>query len=247
MWAAARRPTVSFPGRAKQEKTVRKLTGIVAGLALAGIAWADGKPLDLDDATVRTNYSLGYQIGGDFKRQGIEMDADAIAQGIADALAGGEPQMSAAEMQETLVALKQQVTQFERAQKQLREVQLLDEGKAYMAANAKKPGVMTTSSGLQYRIIDAGSGAVPQATDMVTVNYKGSLTNGVEFDSGENVSFRLNGVIRGWTEGMQLVREGGAIELVVPPNLAYNNRGPLAHRTLIFEVELLKTVPPQDG
>lgn len=226
---------------------MRKLTGIVAGLALAGIAWADGKPLDLDDATVRTNYSLGYQIGGDFKRQGIEMDADAIAQGIADALAGGEPQMSAAEMQETLVALKQQVTQFERAQKQLREVQLLDEGKAYMAANAKKPGVMTTSSGLQYRIIDAGSGDVPQATDMVTVNYKGSLTNGVEFDSGENVSFRLNGVIRGWTEGMQLVREGGAIELVVPPNLAYNNRGPLAHRTLIFEVELLKTVPPEDG
>ena len=218
---------------------------LTVSLVMAAPASQAGKTLNFDDDTVRTNYSLGYQIGGDFKRQKIEMHPEAIVQGIADALAGTEAQMDEEEMQATLVALKRKVTQQERQEKQQREVMLLEEGKAYMAANAEKPGVITTDSGLQYRIVKEGSGAQPGATDRVTVNYRGSLPDGVEFDSGDDVSFPLNGVIKGWGEGMQLVREGGKIELVVPPNLAYNNRGPLAHRTLIFEVELIKTEPPE--
>jgi FKBP-type peptidyl-prolyl cis-trans isomerase FklB len=112
-----------------------------------------------------------------------------------------------------------------------------------MEQNAAKPGVKTTTSGLQYRIIEAGTGKQPKASDEVTVNYRGTLTNGNEFDSsyqrGEPATFRLDGVIKGWTEGLQLVKEGGKIQLVIPPELGYGNRGPLAHRTLIFDVELI--------
>ena len=220
-------------------------TFLAVGVALTAPATQADEALDFEDETVRTNYSLGYQVGGDFKRQNIEMNPEALVQGIADALAEAEPQMDSEAMQATLVALKRKVTEQERQKKQQREVMLLEEGKTYMAANADKPGVMTTDSGLQYRVVREGSGSHPVATDLVTVNYKGSLPDGIEFDSGEDVTFPLNGVIKGWGEGMQLVREGGKIELVVPPNLAYNNRGPLAHRTLIFEVELIKTEPPE--
>ena len=220
-------------------------TFLAVGVALTAPAAQADEALDFEDEAVRTNYSLGYQVGGDFKRQNIEMNPEALVQGIADALAENEPQMDSEAMQATLVALKRKVTEQERQKKQQREVMLLEEGKTYMAANADKPGVMTTDSGLQYRVVREGSGSHPVATDLVTVNYKGSLPDGIEFDSGEDVTFPLNGVIKGWGEGMQLVREGGKIELVVPPNLAYNNRGPLAHRTLIFEVELIKTEPPE--
>ena len=220
-------------------------TFLAVGVALTAPAAQADEALDFEDEAVRTNYSLGYQVGGDFKRQNIEMNPEALVQGIADALAENEPQMDSEAMQATLVALKRKVTEQERQKKQQREVMLLEEGKEYMAVNADKPGVMTTDSGLQYRVVREGSGSHPVATDLVTVNYKGSLPDGIEFDSGEDVTFPLNGVIKGWGEGMQLVREGGKIELVVPPNLAYNNRGPLAHRTLIFEVELIKTEPPE--
>ena len=220
-------------------------TFLAVGVALTAPAAQADEALDFEDEAVRTNYSLGYQVGGDFKRQNIEMNPEALVQGIADALAENEPQMDSEAMQATLVALKRKVTEQERQKKQQREVMLLEEGKTYMAVNADKPGVMTTDSGLQYRVVREGSGSHPVATDLVTVNYKGSLPDGIEFDSGEDVTFPLNGVIKGWGEGMQLVREGGKIELVVPPNLAYNNRGPLAHRTLIFEVELIKTEPPE--
>ena len=202
------------------------------------------KGLDFDDETTRINYSLGYQIGGDFERQGVEMNADAIIQGIADALAGGDPQMSKDEMEATLVELKRKVTEAQRESRRKNELQMIEAGKAYMAENAKKEGVVTTESGLQYRIVEEGSGRSPAPTDMVTVNYKGTHTYDAEFDSGEGVQFRLNGVIPGWTEGLQYIKEGGRIELVIPPELAYGGRGPMAHRTLVFDVELLAVDSP---
>jgi len=220
------------------------LTGSLALLATAGIATA-GDALSLDDETAKVNYSLGYQIGGDFKRQGVEMNAEAIIRGIEDALSDAEPLMSKQEMYDTLVELKRQVTENQRASRRKAELEFVEQGKAYMAANASKPGVVTTESGLQYRIIDPGEGKTPAATDQVTVNYKGTLSNGNPFDSGEAASFRLNGVIKGWTEGLQLIKEGGKIELVIPPDLAYGDRGPLAHRTLVFEVELISVSTPE--
>lgn len=116
-------------------------------------------------------------------------------------------------------------------------------GPAYLAANAKKPGVKTTASGLQYRVLREGKGARPTAADAVTVHYRGTLVDGAEFDSsyqrGEPITFPLSRVIKGWTEGLQLMQVGSKYELVIPPELAYGDRGPLAQQVLVFEVELL--------
>ncbi len=199
--------------------------------------------LKLDNETARINYSLGYQIGGDFKRQGVEMNAEAVVKGIEDALSGAEPLMPTQEMNTTLMELKRKVIAEQRTRQRNAELQYVAEGKKFMEENAKKPGVKTTASGLQYRIIEAGTGKQPKASDEVTVNYRGTLTNGSKFDSsyqrGEPATFRLDGVIKGWTEGLQLVKEGGKIQLVIPPELGYGNRGPLAHRTLVFDIELI--------
>ena len=228
-------------------RSVNKLMTIalaaILSTAMTG-AIADSE-LDFENETTRINYSLGYQLGGDFKRQYVDMNAAAVIQGIEDALANAEPQMSPEEMQATLVELKRKVTEAQRASRRKNELQLIEEGKAFMAENAKKEDVVTTETGLQYRIVEPGTGQVPVATDMVTVNYKGTHPNGAEFDSGEKIQFRLNGVIAGWIEGLQKIREGGRIELVVPPDLAYGGRGPLAHRTLLFDVELLAVENPE--
>ena len=201
------------------------------------------EPLKLDDETARINYSLGYQIGGDFKRQGIELNAETVVKGMQDALSGSEPLMPQPEMNATLVELKRKVVAEQQAKRRAAELEKVAAGKKYLEENAKKPGVVTTPSGLQYRIIEAGSGKTPGPTDTVTVNYRGTLINGNEFDSsydkGKPVTFPLNGVIKGWTEGLQLVQEGGKIQLVIPSELAYGERGPLANQTLVFDVELI--------
>jgi len=199
--------------------------------------------LKLDDETARINYSLGYQIGGDFKRQGVELNPEAVVKGMQDALSGSEPLMPQQEMNATLVELKRKVVAEQRAKRRESELEKVAAGKKYLEENAKKPGVVTTASGLQYKIIEAGSGKNPGPTDTVTVNYRGTLINGNEFDSsydkGKPATFPLNGVIKGWTEGLQLVKEGGKIQLFIPSGLAYGDRGPLAHQALIFDVELV--------
>jgi FKBP-type peptidyl-prolyl cis-trans isomerase len=124
----------------------------------------------------------------------------------------------------------------------------LEQGQAFLKANASKPGVKTTSSGLQYLVLEEGKGKSPKATDTVLVHYKGNLLDGTEFDSSykrnEPISFPLNGVIPGWTEGVQLMKEGGKIRLFIPSNLAYGSRGAGGvippDSTLVFDIELLK-------
>jgi FKBP-type peptidyl-prolyl cis-trans isomerase FkpA len=124
----------------------------------------------------------------------------------------------------------------------------LEQGQAFLTANASKPGVHTTSSGLQYKVITEGHGKSPKATDTVLVHYRGTTIDGTEFDSSykrnEPISFPLNGVIPGWTEGVQLMKEGGKIQLFIPSNLAYGSRGAggviAPDSTLVFDIELLK-------
>ncbi len=199
-------------------------------------------PLKLDDEAARTSYSLGYQIGGDFKRQRVEMDKDALVEGIKDALSDTEPRMSLQDMQSTLIELKRKVVAEQRAKRKEMELKNLKLDKKFLQENARKPGVITSKSGLQYKIIKKGTGKAPTATDQVTVHYRGTLSNGQEFDSshdrGKPATFQLSGVIKGWTEGLQLIKEGGKIQLVIPPGLAYD-RGPLENRTLLFDVELI--------
>ena len=205
--------------------------------------------LNFEDKTVRINYSLGYQIGGDFKRQGVDMNADAVVQGIRDALSDSNPQMSQPEMTATLMELKRKVVAEQHERKAQTEIERVNEGAKFMEENAKKEGVVTTASGMQYKVIEAGSGSSPGPEDKVTVHYAGKLIDGMVFDSshkkGKPVTFGLNRVIKGWSEGLQMMKEGGKSQLVIPPKLAYGDRGPLANRTLIFDVELLSIEKPE--
>ena len=206
--------------------------------------------LKLETETDRISYSLGYQLGDDFKRQSVGLDAGAMLRGIGDASAGAAPQLSQEEMAGILSDLKGRISaaqredaraRFERKKKEAGEKR--DKGRAFLAENADKPGVKTLPSGLQYKVITAGTGKKPGSQDTVTVNYRGTLINRHEFDSsyrrGQPATFRVDGVIKGWTQALQMMREGARWQLFVPPDLAYGERGPLANETLIFEVELL--------
>jgi FKBP-type peptidyl-prolyl cis-trans isomerase len=152
--------------------------------------------------------------------------------------------MSQPEMTATLVELKRKVVAEKNKRNIENELGYLAEGKQFMEENANKEGVVTTESGLQYKVIKPGTGKSPGPQDTVTVHYKGTLIDGQPFDSSfkrdKPATFAVNRVIKGWSEGLQLMKEGGKSMLYIPQNLAYGTRGPLAHRTLIFEVELLK-------
>jgi len=200
----------------------------------------------LSDPNERINYSLGYQIGGDLKRQRVEVNREALLQGIEDAVNAAEPRMSRQEMQTTLVELKRKVVAVQKEERAASEKQNLEAGEAFLAGNAKQDGVVTLPSGLQYRVLETGSGRKPKATDTVTVHYRGTLIDGTEFDSSysrkQPATFRADRVIDGWREALSLMQEGSKWELFIPARLAYGKRGsgkipPFS--TLVFEVELL--------
>jgi FKBP-type peptidyl-prolyl cis-trans isomerase FklB len=209
---------------------------------------AEEKP-DLKDPKQRASYSIGADIGSNFKRQEIEIDAKALAAGLSDALAG-KTTLTEAEMKETLnnfrkdLQAKMEVKQKSAGDKNVKE------GEAFLAANAKKEGVKTTASGLQYKVIKSGTGASPKKEDSVKVHYHGTLVDGTVFDSsverGEPVTFGVGEVIPGWTEALQLMKEGDKWQLYIPSKLAYGERaaGPKIgpNSTLIFDVELLSIV-----
>jgi FKBP-type peptidyl-prolyl cis-trans isomerase FklB len=223
----------------------RVLTAFVSFFLLLGVCSAGERP-ELKDQKAKDSYSLGYQYGETFKKQGIEVDPEVFATGMREALGGKEPQMSLEEIRETISGLQKRV--FAVQQQQLREkaARNLEEGKAFLAQNAKKKGVKTLPSGLQYRGITQGAGSSPKAGDTVTVNYRGTFIDGTEFDSsykrGEAASFQVDGVIAGWTEALQLMKTGSKWEIFVPSELAYGERGMgriPPNSTLIFEVELI--------
>jgi len=206
-----------------------------------------GDQLDLNDENNKLSYSAGYQVGSDFKRQKTDINPDILLKGIQDALAKREPLMTSAEMRTTLAELQKQVVAVQDQQKKEQAVKNLEEGKAFLLENGKKEGIVTLPSGLEYKIIKQGSGKKPGENDSVTVHYKGWLINGVEFDSSyrrnKPATFPVNGVIAGWTEALQLMKEGAKWQLFIPSRLAYGERstgriGP--NSTLIFDVELLE-------
>lgn len=198
----------------------------------------------LKDETDKINYSLGFQYGGDLSRQGVEARQDILIRGLMDAISGAQPQISQEQMRSTLLDLRRKLAMEQQAKRAKELQQRAEEGRAYLAENAKKAGVVSLPSGLQYKIIKDGTGKSPGSQDSVSVHYRGTLINGTEFDSSykreQPASFRLDGVIKGWTEGLQLMKEGAQWQFFIPPELAYGERGNLANQTLIFEVELLK-------
>jgi FKBP-type peptidyl-prolyl cis-trans isomerase FklB len=201
------------------------------------------QPIIIDNERDQISYSLGYQIGGDFKRQNLDINAAAVVRGIEDALTATRPQMEEPTMRKTLVELKRKIVETQQTQKTSQAHVKHAASLAFLKENGKKDGVITLPSGLQYKVIKPGTGTHPTAQDNVTVHYRGTLVNGHEFDSSyrrnEPASFAVIGVIRGWTEALQLMAVGAKWELFIPPELAYGERGPLADETLIFEVELL--------
>jgi FKBP-type peptidyl-prolyl cis-trans isomerase FklB len=233
---------------------MKRFTGFTAFVAAAGLwagAWAaEDSPLELKTETDRVNYSLGYQIGGDFKRQGLDLDPATLVRGIRDAMeAGGQDLMGFEGRQQALIDLKRKVLTDGRRKQAEEFDRRRREGQAFLAGNAKKEGVVTLPSGLQYRVIAEGRGRAPEVGDTVTVNYRGTLVDGTEFDSsqrqGEPASFPLGNVIAGWQEALPLMQEGAQWQLVVPPDLAYGEGGPLAHQTLLFDIELVSVTPDQ--
>ena len=195
----------------------------------------------------KQSYSIGADIGNKLKSQSIDVDPDALAQGLKDAISGNKLLMTEQEIKESLSSLQKEMMekQAERT-KQLSEKNK-KEGDAFLAENKKKEGVKTLPSGLQYKVITEGTGKTPKAEDTVITNYRGTLIDGTEFDSsykrGQPATFPVKGVIPGWTEALQLMKEGSKWELFIPASLAYGERGagnvigPYA--TLIFEIELI--------
>ena len=195
----------------------------------------------------KLSYSIGMNIGKSLKRDNVEVDPDLLLRGVKDVLGGGTPLMTDEEAQSTLNEL-----QADLRKKQEQEVQQVaetnkKEGEAFLAANKTKAGVVALPSGLQYKILQEGTGPKPTAADTVTVNYRGTLVNGTEFDSsykrGQPASFPVGGIIKGWTEALLLMPVGSKWQLFIPPDLAYGQRqaGPTIgpNSTLVFEVELL--------
>jgi FKBP-type peptidyl-prolyl cis-trans isomerase FklB len=213
----------------------------VLSLVTASVLAATPAPAPMDDDS-KVSYALGYQLGRDLG--GTVMKPDAVVKGLEDGRAGAPPKLTQQEMETALAALQHSInTQRQLAQAEAAK-KVAAAGTAYLAENAKKPGVVTTKSGLQYRIVTPGTGPTPKATDTVTVHYRGTLVDGTEFDSSyqrnQPATFPVTGVIAGWTEALQLMKEGSKFELVIPPALAYADQGPLANQVLLFEVELIK-------
>ena len=217
--------------------------------------WTTKNKVDLTTEEAKLGYTFGMQIGANLVGQGInkKIDVNALTAAIQDAAAGIEPRLSQEEMQQAQIAFQQAMqAEAEKARAELEAIgqENSEKGKAFMAKNAKTKGVKTTESGLQYNILREGKGKTPTSDDVIKVHYVGKLIDGTEFDSsyerGQPASFAVAAVIPGFSEGLQLVKEGGKIRLVIPEALAYGMDAPPSigpNQTLIFEVELLEVTP----
>jgi FKBP-type peptidyl-prolyl cis-trans isomerase len=215
---------------------------------------------DLKTEDDNISYSLGFSMGSRFVRDGLGIDLDIFQEGMKDGFTGSKQLLNEEEMQKTMMDLQQKMM----AKRQTERMKEMEErknqgeankekGETFLEANKAKEGVTALESGLQYKILKKGTGPSPKATDTVKCHYRGTTIDGKEFDSsykrGEPATFALNRVIKGWTEGLQLMKEGGKWEFYIPSEMAYGERGSGPHigpnEVLIFEVELLGIEKPE--
>ncbi len=235
-------PAATTPKAATTAKAPVKKTGTAVKSAAAVPALKTRKE--------KFSYALGMNIGSglgtNLKKQSVEVDSNLVAQGVKDSMSGGKTRLTQEEAQAVLTEVQNEVRKQQQEKTQEAAAKNKTEGEAYLVANKSKKDVVTLPSGLQYKILTAGTGPKPTASDSVVCNYRGTLINGTEFDSsykrGQPATFGVGGVIKGWTEALQLMPVGSKWQLVIPSSLAYGERGPGEigpNATLIFEVELL--------
>jgi len=223
-----------------------------AVVLLMGLVACQGnqeKKLTLETHQQKVSYSIGLDIGKNLKQNEIAIEMDALARGIKDALGdtSNKPLLTAAQIEETMQKFQQDMMAKQTEKTNAMSGKNKSAGDAFLAENAKKEGVVVLPSGLQYKIIKAGAGPKPKATDEVTTHYRGTLLDGTEFDSsyksGQPTSYPVNRFIAGWTEALQLMPVGSKWQLFIPSNLAYGERGNGGaigpNSAVIFDIELL--------
>jgi len=232
----------------------RTITSLLVGTLLAGTCAIAG---DLDTDSKKTNYMIGTDVGAYIKKSGIDFDSNAFMAGINDAVEAKESKLAQADIGKLRQALQTKQKAAQEAQRaemmaklEADKMKNLEEGKAFMQKKAKDKGIKSTESGILYEVLTQGDGAKPSSSNStVVVHYKGNLIDGKQFDSsidrGQPATFALNQVIKGWTEGLQLMNSGSKYRFYIPPELAYGSDarpgspiGP--NSTLIFEVELIE-------
>jgi FKBP-type peptidyl-prolyl cis-trans isomerase FklB len=229
------------------------LAAVAMVLTLGACSGKEQTVVNMESLQDKVSYGIGLRIGRDFKAQQVDLKPDLLMKGIEDGLSGAEPLLTDEQIRETMVAFQQEMMEREKTRLEEASVKNAEEGKQFLEANAQKEGVVTLPSGLQYKVVTEGSGKQPAAEDIVKVHYRGTLVDGTEFDSSysrnEPAEFPVGGVIPGWTEALLLMKEGAKWQLVLPPELAYGERGAGPrigpNATLVFEVELLEVNPQE--
>jgi FKBP-type peptidyl-prolyl cis-trans isomerase FklB len=222
------------------------IIAIVMLCLFSTFSWAADPPgatSQLENEKDKISYSLGYQIGNDYKKQKSTIDSQAFLQGMQDALAQSPPAVAPEAMKQKLMAMKQKLMVQQRKEQQEIREQYHAAAEKFFTENAGKEGVVVLPSGLQYKIIRPGTGKKPGPADRVIVNYTGTFIDGNEFGSSRNKeapqTFSVDKVVPGLTEGLQLMQEGAQYVFFVPADLAYGRRGPLENRAVIFDIELI--------
>jgi FKBP-type peptidyl-prolyl cis-trans isomerase len=206
----------------------------------------------LSTEKARVSYAIGMTFGHNFQAQGIEVDPDSLVRGLNDLLSGGKTLLTQQEMSETLTAFQKTLAAKQRQLREAVAVKNKTEGEAFLATNKNNSVVFTLPDGLQYIVITNGNGTLPASNDVVTVNYRGTLLDGTEFDSsykrGQPQQFPVGNVIHGWTEALQQMKVGSKWKLFIPAQLAYGEQGRPGippNSVLIFDVELLAAEHPK--
>ena len=195
----------------------------------------------------KVSYAIGTQLAQNFKRQSVEIKIESFVRGIKDVMAGRELALTQEEMKQVMTGFSQRMRAKKQEKQKAEAAKNLAAGKAFLAANGKKEGVKVLPSGLQYKVIKKGTGKSPTAEDKFRTHYRGTLINGTEFDSSYKLNkpseFAVKGVIKGWTEALQMMPKGSKWKLFIPSDLAYGPRGAGAqigpNSTLIFDIELV--------
>jgi FKBP-type peptidyl-prolyl cis-trans isomerase FklB len=228
-------------------KTLHVIGATLLLVAIAAGCTAEDAVVKLDQPKQRISYTIGLNIGRDFVSQDVEIDTAALMAGVRDGLGGQTPRLSDDEMLAEVKSFREAMMAKQEAKQKEVAAKNLSEGAAFLAKNAKEPGVVVRESGLQYKVLKEGTGPLPTADSIVSVHYRGTLLDGSEFDSSyernEPLTLPVGGVIPGWTEALTLMKEGSKWQLYIPAALAYGEAGaPPAigpNATLLFEVELL--------